>query len=370
VIPQLFVAFLTGLTAGGIGCLAVQSGLLAGSLARRFEGCAEVEGVVGPAETGAAAEPRFAVTIALFLLAKLAAYTGTGFLLGAFGSLVRITPLSRAALTILIGTFLVGNGLRMLGVHPVFRWFVLEPPSSLRRFIRRASGRTVSPVAPVFLGTLTVLLPCGVSQAMMAAAVGTGDPFLGAALLFAFTLGTIPIFFSVAYFATRLSAAVQAHFNRFVALILLGFGGVSVYYGLNLAGIPFGLSYSDHGPAEQSGFSNPPGPSETGTNGKGEYVISVSNGGYEPKVLHLPANRPVTLIWVTRDGTSCTRSVVLPGLKYHAILPSSGRSPLTIPPQKLGTRLPYCCSTGRFTGLLVFDGKEEGTDPSPEGTRP
>lgn len=353
--PNLIVAFITGLTAGGIGCLVVQSGLLASSLAHHFERDHQRAGYRSGTHTGIFLRPGFALTISLFLLAKLIAYTFLGFLLGVFGSVLQLTPMARAALMVVIGIFIVGNGLRMFGAHSVFRWFVLEPPSGVIRFIRRASKNGTSLATPLFLGALTVLLPCGISQAMMATALASGDPFQGAALLFAFTLGTSPLFFAAAYFATRLGVALEAYFTRIVALILLVLGTVSLSYGLNLAGVPVSLPQAINRLAVAPASSALPSPSDAHSEANNRYVISVSDSGYTPEVLHLPADRHVTIIWAVGDAASCARAVVIPGLDYETVLPPSGEMPLTIAPQQLGTVLSYSCSTGRRIGQLVFD---------------
>lgn len=62
---------------------------------------------------------------------------------------------------------------------------------------------------PLFRGALTVFIPCGVTQAMMAAALGTGSAGTSAALMFAFTLGTRPILFVVAYLTTELGSRLE-----------------------------------------------------------------------------------------------------------------------------------------------------------------
>ena len=173
---DLFVVFFTGLTMGGLSCLAVQGGLLASSLAYQIEQDLKLQSAPRAQAAGAKLRPRIAQPILLFLVAKLAAYTLLGFLLGALGSILQLTPLMRAILFWAIGIFMIGNGLRMLKVHPIFRYFVIEPPSSLTRYIRRKSKNGSSFITPLFLGAMTVFLPCGVTQAMMAAAVGTGDP--------------------------------------------------------------------------------------------------------------------------------------------------------------------------------------------------
>jgi sulfite exporter TauE/SafE len=291
--------------------------------------------------------PHIAQPILLFLLAKLVAYTILGALLGAVGSVLQLTPLMSAILYFAIGIFMLGNGLRMLKVHPIFRYFVIEPPSALTRFIRRKSKSDASLVTPLFMGTLTIFLPCGVTQAMMAVALGTGSALQGATLMFAFILGTSPLFFTVSYFATRLGAVVEKYFTRMVAATLLVLGLVSIDAGLNLAGSPvsFTILYNSFMPAANRLLQGPPG----------EYAINVTEDGYSPMILHLPAERAVSLDWVTENTQACSRSVVVPGLNYQKILPTTGRVKFDIPAQEKGTVIRYTCSMGMYPSQLVFD---------------
>ncbi len=339
---NLLVAFLTGLTTGGLGCLAVQSGLLASTLAYQVEKDM-LERSNSPAQKF---KPHIAQPIFLFLLAKLVAYTILGFLLGALGSVLQLTPLMSAIMYLGIGIFMIGNGLRMLNVHPIFRYFVIEPPSFLTRFIRRRSKNGESFVTPLFMGTLTIFLPCGVTQAMMAAALGTGSAIDGAALMFAFILGTSPLFFVVSYFATRLGATVEKYFTRIVAVTMLLLALVSIDSGLNLLGSPFSFSGVYNSVTANLKAA---GVIEAG------YVVNVTEDGYSPIILHLPADKPVTIEWVTEDTQTCARSVVVPGLDYHTILPPTGRVKFEIPAQEKGTILRYTCSMGMYPSQLVFD---------------
>lgn len=43
---------------------------------------------------------------------------------------------------------------------------------------------------------------------------------IGAALMFAFTLGTSPVFFVIAYLTTELDARLEKFFMRFVAAVV------------------------------------------------------------------------------------------------------------------------------------------------------
>jgi sulfite exporter TauE/SafE len=212
VMSQMVVAFVTGLTTGGLSCLAVQGGLLASSLAHQIEqDYLQQAAQAKPRKKSKSQAPvrsNSALPIGLFLLAKLVAYTLLGALLGWLGSYLTLSPMTRAMLMIAIGIFMVGNALRMFNVHPIFRYFSIEPPKFITRYIRRTAKGTDT-ATPLLLGALTVFIPCGVTQAMMAAALGTGSAGMGAALLFAFTLGTSPVFFVVAYLTTELGSRLE-----------------------------------------------------------------------------------------------------------------------------------------------------------------
>ena len=157
--------------------------------------------------------------------------------------MLQLTPFMRAMLQLAIGLFMVGTALRMFNVHPIFRYFALEPPAFLTRYIRRtAKDGAPHVVTPIFLGALTIFIPCGVTQAIMALAIGAGDPLQGAAIMFAFTLGASPVFFAVAYLATQIGEKLEARFLQFVAVTVLVLGLISIDGSLALLGSPFTFS--------------------------------------------------------------------------------------------------------------------------------
>ncbi len=340
---SLLVAFLTGFTTGGLGCLAMQSGLIASTLAHQ----AEQDMLAQIGSSTQRFKPQIAQPILLFLAAKLTAYTILGFLLGALGSVLQLTPVMSAILYLAIGVFMLGNGLRMLNVHPIFRYFVVEPPSFLTRYIRKKSKNGTSVVTPLFMGTLTIFLPCGVTQAMMVAALGVGSGFQGAGLMFAFILGTSPLFFSVSYFATRISATLEKYFTRIVAVTMVVLALVSVNFGLNLLGSPISFTNAFNTITTSLDLSK--------VGFQSGFAINVTEDGYSPVVLHLPANKAVTIEWVTQNTQTCARAVVIPGLNYQKTLPATGRVKFEIPAQQKGTVQRYSCSMGMYLGQLVFD---------------
>ncbi|MEW5940000.1 MAG: sulfite exporter TauE/SafE family protein, partial [Chloroflexota bacterium] len=308
---QIAVAFVTGLTTGGLSCLAVQGGLLAGSLARQIErDLAARPSLVQPQKRGKKIEPakrtNIALPILLFLAAKTAAYTLLGALLGWLGSFLSLSPSARAALMIVIGVFMIGNALRIFNVHPIFRYFSIEPPRFVTRYIRRAANGAGGPptrpdmFTPLFLGALTVFIPCGVTQAMMATALGAGSALMGAALMFSFTLGTSPVFFFLAWLTTELGARLEKFFMRFVAAVVLILGLVTMNSGLNLIGSPLSFQNLTSGLLAASPRDSAPA-TDPLVAPDGSLILHVQNTGYFPQTLRAPADKPLTLSLVTDE---------------------------------------------------------------------
>jgi sulfite exporter TauE/SafE len=363
---NLLVAFVTGLTTGGLSCLAVQGGLLAASLSGQIE--ADVQKMnLRPrrrrrdVRRASPNRSQLAAPILAFLAAKIVAYTLLGFLLGLVGQMFQLSPATRAFLQIAIGIFMLGSALRMLNVHPVFRIFAVEPPAFIRRKLRKtASERSPSSLsAPLLLGFMTVLIPCGVTQAMMAAALGTGDPAQAAALMAAFTLGTSPVFFAVSYFAVQLGKKLERNFTRGIAAVILILAILTIDSGITLAGSPLSLSrWVSSVFGSTSALAAPTDLSGTeANNGDGSVItINVKNTGYEPAVVHARADAPVTLRMVSKNVRSCSLAVIIPALDVFKILEPTGVSEIEIPAQAPGTRMPYSCSMGMYSGTIIFDG--------------
>lgn len=404
---EIILAFVTGLTTGGLSCLAVQGGLLASSLAH------QIEKDLGSAETGSdTIKLSVASPILWFLVSKLIAYTLLGFFLGWLGSLIQLSPIARAILQIGIGIFMLGQAGRLLKIHPIFRFFNIEPPAFIRRLIRKVSRNGEATITPIFLGALTVLIPCGITQVMMVTAMASGNPLTGAALLFAFVLGTSPIFFIVAYFATRLGARLERYFSRFIALVVLVLGLVAINTGLNIAGFPYtldriinnlqaqpvqaaaiisnDLAITPQVPVTNNLFgSNSTEPRKAGCNcgmmGNrtsektntttsqlpvetptkqpstaenipfNDYAIQVLNTSYSPEVLTISAGQPARITFKSEGVFSCSLAIVIPGLNMSMTLKPTDSQTIEVPALNPGDKLPYSCSMGMFTGMIVAE---------------
>ena len=349
---QLVVAFITGITTGGLSCLAVQGGLLASSLAHQIEQD-YVEQSAHHKRGKVSVRSNSAFPILLFLISKLVAYTLLGALLGWLGSYLTLSPMTRAMLMMAIGIFMIGNALRMFNVHPIFRYFSIEPPKFITRYIRRTAKGTDT-FTPLFLGALTVFIPCGITQAMMATALGTGSAAMGAALMFAFVLGTSPVFFIIAYLTTELGARLEKFFMRFVAVVVLILGFTTLNSGLNVLGSPLSFQNLTRNLIPSESVSDPVAESPQTAATAGEIFLNVNNDGYFPRSLSAPADTAVTLNLVTNQTYSCARDFVIPSLDVYELLPDTGTMQVSIPAQPKGTTMFFTCSMGMYTGQIVF----------------
>jgi len=183
---DLWLIFFTGLTIGGVSCMAVQGGLLASTIAAREE--EEIE-------EGKNRKQGVWPTLS-FLITKFFAYIILGLVLGGFGAALQISERVQAFMQIAASLYMLAVAMNLLNVHPVFRYVIIQPPRFLTRLVRNQS-KSKDLFAPAFLGAMTIFIPCGTTLAMEALAISSGSAIKGAAIMGAFVLGTSPLFFAL-----------------------------------------------------------------------------------------------------------------------------------------------------------------------------
>lgn len=323
----IWIPFITGLTTGGISCFAVQGGLLASALAS--EGVGDVKFLKEK-------------SLLMFLAAKLTAYTLLGFILGSLGSAISITPKVQGWLQILVGIYMIATAGRLADIHPVFRYFVIQPPKSFLRLLRRSS-QLESFFTPALLGALTVLIPCGVTQAMMLLAISSGSALWGASIMFFFILGTSPVFFLIGLATTELLK--NKAFSLIAAVIIAIFGIISINSGQILRGNVHTLQ--NYWKVMWNENEN----SSTAkiVNGKQQVTITVTSHGYISDVNTIKVGVPVRLTVNTNNVTSCARAFTIPAYNLSKILPVTGTDYIEFTPKQAGL-LVYTCSMGMYSG--------------------
>jgi len=350
---NLWAIFLTGLTTGGITCLAIQGGLLATAMTKQVE--VPLKGRKRKGQTVTAIQvTRDMGPVLYFLAAKLLAYIVLGLLLGALGEVVQITPGVQAAMQIFAGLFLLATALNMLNVHPIFRYVAIQPPRFLTRMVRN-QATSESLFAPLLLGAMTVLIPCGTTQAMMVLAISSGSALLGALIMGVFILGTAPTFAVLGFAATKLgTGSLRKTFATAAALLIVVLGFWSLDAGLKLSGAPFAPSRLLAGLFAQPEVQIA---EATVVGDRQELTITVDDRGCHPNIAYVRGDLPVRL-WMETNGTfSCARAFSVPSLNIMQVLPDSGRTAVDLPALGSGS-LRYMCSMGMFEGVLVVKQQE------------
>ncbi|MBI5358880.1 sulfite exporter TauE/SafE family protein [Candidatus Amesbacteria bacterium] len=315
--------FLTGLTAGGFSCLALQGGLLAATLATTAEEKNRT--------------PDWLPTL-IFLLGKIIAYTILGGLLGLFGSVFQLSDTVKIIFIVTASLIMLGLAGNLLDLHPIFRYFVIQPPKWAGRLLRKQGNLFL-------LGVLTVFIPCGITQAMEVAAVATGNIFAGSLTMLIFTLGTAPIFMALGFVTTRLSESFRAKFFKLAGALVI-FIALS---NLNAAAVLANSKYTWDNfvwAFQETFFTSDKSQVTSNT-----VEITATSGGYSPREFTVKNNEPVSVIINSQNNRSCARAFTIPSLGIQKILPENGSETVSFTPTTTG-RIAFSCSMGMYTGII------------------
>lgn len=322
---NVIAIFLTGLITGGLTCMAVQGGLLAATIAQREEQSLKKKVSEG-----------HALPIIIFLGSKIISYSVLGMLLGSLGSFFTLSLSLQVLLQLVVAIFMIGTVLNIFEVHPIFRYFVIQPPRFLTRIIRRQS-KSQEFFAPALVGALTVFIPCGTTQAMMALSIASGSPLLGGVILFAFTVGTSPIFFILGYFATKLGERLHKNFMRVAALSILILAFFNIYNALALSGIVL--------PPRKSQTVSQVGPLS-------DVTIMITDRGYVPSDMVVKAGTSVKLHLVNNDAYACASAFSIPAFGYQKLIRVGTTETLTLQMPDSPITIPFMCSMGMYRGVI------------------
>lgn len=327
---MVLLAFITGLTTGGLSCLAVQGGFLASAIAQQKNlGVKKV--------------------LFFFLASKLVAYILLGAVLGLLGSAFLPSPYFLGSLQILAGVFMILTALQLLQIHPIFNHFIIKPPKWAYKLANR-KAEDKSAFAPALLGFLTILIPCGTTQAMMALSISSGSPFYGAAILGAFVIGTIPTFAILG--ATTCLVIKNKTLSFLAASVIFALGILSLNTGQILRGSPHTLQNYYRAISYQTPSALAANFPKINNEGKQEVTIQVRSNGYASSSQTLKVGVPVKLTLNTSNVQSCARSFVIPSQNLSKILPATGTETIEFTPTKEG-QLAYTCSMGMYTGQFT-----------------
>jgi len=353
---NLWIIFLTGLTTGGLSCLAMQGGLLASVLSgadsehdSKHDSGRDSANKVAQKKT--LSQNNWSGVL-MFLATKLVAHIILGFLLGLLGSAISLSLGARLLFQTFAALFMFATAMNLLNVHPIFRAVAFQPPKFLQKLIRKTTKNT-SWFAPGLLGVMTIFIPCGVTQAMEVLAINSGSPIEGALIMGVFVLGTSPLFAILGAATSKLSSLNSMRFAKIAATVLIllsiyGVNGVATVLDspITLQKIfrPVQYFFSDERFAgARAGAAQ--------VNGVQQVSIEVLNSGYNPKYVQVKAGVPVVLTLTSNKVYSCALSFVFAEFGIDTFLDSTDTKQFTFTPTKKG-RYTYSCSMGMYSGVM------------------
>ncbi len=341
-----WIIFLTGLTSGGVTCAAMQGGLLASVIANHKK---------TTVKSGFGADD--ILPVSAFLFAKLVSHIALGFLLGWLGSAVEISLPLKLFFQGFAAMFMIATALNLLDAHPIFRFLAIRPPKWAYRLIKQNES-SASLFAPSLLGFLTVLIPCGVTQAMAVLAVTSSSPIMGALIMGVFVLGTAPVFGLIGVATSRLSEVWRHDFLRLAAMLLIIMSLSSINGILQVNDSPYSLQRLGPQlvrllpPYDNTSSNTSQDPSVKLENGIQKVTISISSGGYTPKYFRVKIGMPVELMLDT-DGEvySCATAFTFKAFDIYEVLKPVDTKVNKFTPEKKG-KFTFSCSMGMYSGVM------------------
>ena len=331
---DLWVIFLTGLTVGGLTCLAVQGGLLASVIAAKEE--EEIEKGVNNRNT--------IFPTLVFLSTKLVAYTILGFILGAFGGALNISPNVQIIMQFIAGLYMIAVALNLLNVHPIFRYVVIQSPRFLTRIVRNQS-KSKDLFAPAFLGAVTIFIPCGTTLAMEALAISSANAFFGAAIMFTFILGTVPLFFGVGWLTSILGDNLRGRFLKIAGFAVLYLGITSANGALVAGGSPITL------PSVTIDLSGNRNQVQNNVPITQNPEIDIKSNGYSPNYIRVRKGEIVNLTLKSTDVFSCASAFRIPSFNIAKNLLPNDSQLVSFVPTQTG-QFQFNCSMGMYRGII------------------
>ena len=277
----------------------------------------------------------------LYNLGRLTSYTLIGGILGFIGETAAITLRVRGLIGLGAGILMLLMGISMLTGFSLPRRFRIKLPSGLLKPLN-----TFRKFGPFVIGLVNGFMPCGPLQSMQLYAIASGSFLAGAASMFFFCLGTIPL--------VLLFGATAGILKQKTRQIMLQLGSAML--------ILIGLSTTQNNLA-LTGVTLP----WAGSRDESAVIIATMDGGVQRVTTTLRANgyddiqvtagTPViwTIVVEEEALNGCNNEIYLPAFDQQIKL-EVGTTTISFMPEEPGV-YPYTCWMGMLQNTItVIDG--------------
>jgi len=252
-------------------------------------------------------------------------------------------------------------GLQMLGGVRYFSRFQITMPKFITRKIADET-KFQGKLMPFLMGALTFFLPCGFTLTSQSLALISGSFWQGAAIMFAFALGTAPGLLAIGFSSIKFleKPHLSNKFLKVAGILVLFFALYNINTQLNLFGLPslsdVKFNYAGQASSQKNSLDEKDLPPII--NGKQVIKMKASSYGYEPNYFKVRVGAPVR--WEIKDvGTSgCTNAIISKGLFPDEIPLTPGQTSVKeFTPTKPG-KYKFSCWMGMVSGIIeVVDSK-------------
>ena len=328
--------FLIGLVAAVSTCIAVVGGLLLAMAAKYDEQHPDVTGI-----------KRFKPHL-YFNAGRIVGYTAFGAAVGAFGSVLTLSPNTNGYLIVLVSFVMLLLGLQLLHLFPGLQHFSPKMPKFIANKIHDLSTKESKGV-PFALGAFTFFLPCGFTQALQLYVLASGNWKVGALTMLAFSLGTLPALLSLSAISSFAKGAFQRYFLKFAGVVVVMLAVYNINNGLTLAGFNntfTSLSTSSNSEIVQAAKAPI-------VDGKQIIKMTVSGYTYTPSQFTVEAGVPVEWQIENKGATGCGQVLVSQKLKVAKYLTPDAVTTINFTPTEPGD-IPFNCTMGMMTRGAKF----------------
>lgn len=165
-----------------------------------------------------------------FHAGRLISFALLGGLLGILGGVIGLNTTIMAILGLLAAAVMVLLGIQLLDIFHFSKKIHITLPTS---FHKKIVNIEKSFWAPLLIGALTFLLPCGFTQAMQIQALSSGTFWEGMKIMSFFALGTFPVLALLSFGSFQFAHSKYAPlFFKTAGIIVIGLGIFALLAGL------------------------------------------------------------------------------------------------------------------------------------------
>jgi sulfite exporter TauE/SafE len=265
---------------------------------------------------------------------RFIAFVFGGALLGQIGGALASSPLFYGILGLALGGVFLIIGMQMLDIAPAWMRKVTFMPET-----------KIGSSMPGLMGAATFFFPCGFTQTAQGLALASGSPVVGAMLLGAFALGTVPVLVGISLFGSSVSVKTP-WLKLATGALLFVFAIGQLDGGLTVLGSPFTFGGVVQQTTAMFGIGVPVAQAQ-------EQVVSmtVAYGVFSPN--RFTIKRGVPVLWAVegKDVSGCASTLISPRLGITRSL-AIGTNIIRFTPKETGS-IPFSCSMGMIRGSFT-----------------